>query len=67
MSLDTSGSLWDPYDSVLNGIITWTCPLGPSVPLSKRGLRLETHLESTYLLAFTLSRAFATKSKEEKN
>ena len=66
MSFDTSGSFCEPYDSVLNGIITWTCPLGPRVPLSNKGFLFATHLESTYLLAFTLSKAFATKSKESK-
>ena len=67
ISLLTSGSLWLEYDSVLNGITTWTWPLGPRVPLSKRGFLFDTQRVSTYLLALTLSKAFATKSNEEKN
>jgi hypothetical protein len=37
MSSSSSGSAWDPYDSVLNGTTTCTCPLGPSVPGSISG------------------------------
>ena len=41
------------------GIIHCTCPLGPNVPDSNNALYAFTHLLSTYLLAYTLSKAFA--------
>lgn len=48
-------------------MITYTCPLGPNVPLSNNGILEFTHLLSTYLLAYTLSKAFATIVSPSKN
>lgn len=43
------------------------CPLGPKVPLSRRGVFAVTHLASIYLLAYTLSKALVTTVSYSKN
>ncbi len=67
ISFSSYGSYYVPQDSVLYGIITQTCPLGPSVPDSSNAVLALTHLISTYLLAFKLSNAFVTQSSDSKN
>lgn len=47
-------------------MITCVWPLGPRVPDSNNGTLFSTHLWSTYLLAATLSKAFATIVNDSK-
>mmetsp|Transcript_10514 Transcript_10514/g.30024 ORF Transcript_10514/g.30024 Transcript_10514/m.30024 type:complete len:261 (-) Transcript_10514:1304-2086(-) len=62
--MDSSGGSWEsPYDCVLCGSTTCTLAFVPSVPDSNNGFANQTHRESTYKRAWTLSKALITQSK----
>mmetsp|Transcript_124380 Transcript_124380/g.359647 ORF Transcript_124380/g.359647 Transcript_124380/m.359647 type:complete len:294 (+) Transcript_124380:602-1483(+) len=66
--IDSSGgSCESPYDCVRCGRTTCALALVPNVPDSSKGLQNQTHRESTYMRAWTLSKAFTTQSKPDQN